>query len=129
MRLAICCVLMLVVPTLGMVLYKQYEIYEANQAELESFTKRLPKQSEVLFFNASWCGPCRQMKPIVNEMRHHGYRMRDIDIDQHRDLAQKYGIRGVPTFVVLQHGKEVKRFSGGTSPENLRKLCSSAHYN
>ena len=44
-----------------------------------------------------------------------GYRMRDIDVDQNRAMATKYGIRSIPTFVFLENGNEVSRFSGGTS--------------
>jgi thioredoxin-like negative regulator of GroEL len=54
--------------------------------------------------------------------------MKDVDVDQHRELAEKYGIRAVPTFVFLENGTEVNRFSGGTSPEHLRTLCSSEAY-
>lgn len=86
------------------------------------------KPGEVLFFNASWCGPCRQMKPIVSQLRRQGYRLRDIDVDKNRSLAQKYGISGIPTFVFIKNGSEVHRFSGGTSADQLRKLCSNSAY-
>jgi thioredoxin-like negative regulator of GroEL len=68
------------------------------------------------------------MKPIVNQLRRQGYRLRDIDVDKNRGLAQKYGISGIPTFVFMKNGVEVHRFSGGTSADNLRKLCSNSAY-
>jgi len=64
----------------------------------------------------------------VARLRGQGYRMRDLDVDKNRALAQKYGIRSIPTFVFVENGAEVNRFSGGTSVENLRKLCSSPVY-
>jgi thioredoxin-like negative regulator of GroEL len=68
------------------------------------------------------------MKPIVTRMKGQGYRMRDVDVDRQRALADKYGIRAVPTFVFLENGKDVNRFSGGTTPDHLRSLCSSPAY-
>jgi thioredoxin 1 len=126
MRIFVVCVLLLVVPPLALVGFKQFQSFRNESREMSKSSAGLP--GEVLFFNASWCGPCRQMKPIVTQLRHQGYRLRDVDVDKHRSLAQKYGIHAVPTFVFVEHGCEVKRFSGGTSSENLRKLCSSPAY-
>jgi thioredoxin-like negative regulator of GroEL len=125
MRIAMICLLLLVAPALAVISVKQYQ---AAQLKEQRRIADFPSRGEVLFFNASWCGPCRQMKPIVTQMRRQGYRMRDIDVDRHRDLAQQYGIRAVPTFVFVENGTEITRFSGGASPEKLRKLCSNPLY-
>jgi len=124
MRLYLACLVLLVAPAAIVFGIKEYE---ARQAGIEALPT-LPDRGEVLFFNASWCGPCKQMRPIVMNMKRQGYRMRDVDIDRHRDLAQEYDIRSVPTFVFLENGSEVNRFSGGTSKEHLRDLCSSPAY-
>lgn len=123
MRLYIACILLIIAPVAGVFAYKKYEAMQAEQL-------RVPwnDRGEVLFFNATWCGPCRRMKPIVAGMRRQGYRMRDVDVDRNRNLADKYGIRAVPTFVFLENGSEVNRFSGGTTPARLRKLCASPAY-
>jgi thioredoxin-like negative regulator of GroEL len=123
MRLIIACVLLVIAPIAGVIAYKEYQSRYA--------TKRVDwnTRGEVLFFNATWCGPCRQMKPIVAQMRRQGYRLRDVDVDRDRALAEKYSIRAVPTFVFLENGSEVNRFSGGTSAEHLRALCSKPAYN
>jgi thioredoxin-like negative regulator of GroEL len=122
MRLILVCVLLVVAPIAGVFAYKEYQARYARQGVPWS------TRGEVLFFNATWCGPCRQMKPIVARMRRQGYHLRDVDVDRHRDLAQKYGIRAVPTFVFLENGSEVNRFSGGTTAEHLRTLCSNPVY-
>jgi thioredoxin-like negative regulator of GroEL len=122
MRIYIACLLLLIAPAAIVFGYKEYQAMHAGDA-LEWTTR-----GEVLFFNATWCGPCRQMKPIVKSLRHQGYHLRDVDVDRHRELAEKYGIRSVPTFVFLENGNEVNRFSGGTTSEHLRTLCSSAAY-
>jgi thioredoxin-like negative regulator of GroEL len=126
MRNLIGCILLLVVPPMALITFKQFQSFHKESGQMSESRAKMP--GEVLFFNASWCGPCRQMKPIVAQMRRQGYRMRDVDIDKNRTLAQKYGIRSIPTFVFVEQGCEVSRFSGGTSPENLRKLCSNGAY-
>ncbi len=111
--------------TLGI---KEYEKYQAQQELQMRAGGNWHDRAEVLFFNASWCGPCRQMKPIVASLRAEGYHMRDIDVDHQRTLATKYGISALPTFVFVENGREVNRFSGGRSPESLRSMCSSPAY-
>lgn len=128
MRVLIACVLLLIAPTAVLVAIKMFKEYRAVQNEDQAVDGVARKPGEVLFFNASWCGPCRQMKPIVGQLRRQGYRLRDIDVDKNRSLAQKYGISGIPTFVFIKNGAEVHRFSGGTSADHLRKLCSSPAY-
>lgn len=128
MRVLFACILLLLAPTAVLVAVKVFEEYRAVQNEDQAVDGLARKPGEVLFFNASWCGPCRQMKPIVSQLRRQGFRIRDIDVDKNRSLAQKYGISGIPTFVFVQNGSEVHRFSGGTSADQLRKLCSSPAY-
>jgi thiol-disulfide isomerase/thioredoxin len=129
MRTILICTLLFVVPTLATVGWKSYEAYELQQQHLRAMPQlKWSSRGEVLFFNASWCGPCRAMKPVVAQLRRQGYRFRDIDVDQQRNLAQQYGVRGIPCFVFLENGAEVRRFSGGTSEENLKKLCASEVY-
>jgi len=123
MRIYIACLVLVIAPVAIVFGFKQYQ---SIQAERESPSAK--RRGEVLFFNATWCGPCKQMKPIVASLRLQGYHMRDVDVDSHRDLAQKYGIRAVPTFVFLENGSEVNRISGGTSADRLRSLCAGAGY-
>jgi thioredoxin 1 len=123
MRIIIACLLLLVAPAAIVVGFKEYQAYQAEQQRLQ-----LPTRGEVLFFNATWCGPCRRMKPVVSTMRRQGYRLRDVDVDRNRQLAEQYGVQAVPTFVFLENGSEVNRFSGGTTPENLRRLCAGPAY-
>lgn len=125
MRIIVCCIVLLILPPLAIVAVK---LYVPMREEKSLPQPQFHQRGEVLFFNASWCGPCRQMKPIVAQMRREGYHMRDIDVDKNRNLAQKYGIRGIPTFVFVENGAEVRRFSGGTSGEHLKQLCEGPMY-
>jgi thioredoxin 1 len=125
MRIALACLLLFIVPPLLVFAIREYEAQKAPPAMDLS---QMKSSGEVLFFNASWCGPCRQMKPIVAQLKREGYHFRDIDVDKNRALAQKFKVRGIPTFVFVQNGSEIHRFSGGTSPENLRKQCADPMY-
>jgi thioredoxin 1 len=69
---------------------------------------------EVKKFEASWCGPCRALKPIFENVasKYNDVNFSYVDVDEQFELASKYGIRSVPTVVIEKNGKEVQRFSG-----------------
>ena len=64
------------------------------------------------YFSATWCGPCKAFKPIMNEVASEGYSIEFIDVDQEQNKATKYGVRSVPTVVIEENGIEVDRFVG-----------------
>lgn len=82
-------------------------------------------QTELLDFSATWCGPCKQMEPIVAQLVAQGYPVRKVDIDQQRDLAAKFRVQSVPCFVLLVNGQEVQR-TGPTSAANLKQVLDAA---
>ena len=69
---------------------------------------------EVKKFEASWCGPCRALKPIFESVanKYSDVNFSYIDVDEQFELASKYGVRSVPTVVIEKNGKEVQRFAG-----------------
>lgn len=64
------------------------------------------------YFTAQWCSHCVAFKPIMQEIANEGYSVSIIDVDLNRTEAQKYGIRSMPTVIILENGKEVNRFIG-----------------
>jgi thioredoxin 1 len=64
------------------------------------------------YFSATWCGPCKVFKPVMTEIASEGYSVEFIDVDNAQDIAQRYGIRSVPSVVIEENGIEVDRFVG-----------------
>ena len=56
------------------------------------------------YFTATWCGPCKAFKPIMNEIKSEGYSVEIIDLDSNQALANQYNVRSVPTTVIEQNG-------------------------
>ena len=78
-------------------------------------------------FFATWCGPCRLQTPILEELHKKmgdAIEIRKIDVDQHMDLAEKYGIRVVPTLIIEKDGKIVHSMEGVTDGATLEKLLN-----
>ena len=71
------------------------------------------------YFSATWCGPCKQFKPIMEELSNEGYNIEFIDVDEDRDLAIEYNIRSIPTTVIEEEGKEINRLVGVKSKEEM----------
>ena len=71
------------------------------------------------YFSATWCGPCKVFKPVMNEISGEGYHVEFIDIDNMSDLANKYNVRSVPTVIVEEGGKEVDRIIGSVSKQQV----------
>lgn len=75
---------------------------------------------QILYFTASWCGPCRTLGPIMESLNGQ-ISYQKLDVDNQQDLAVKYKIRSVPTLVLVENGVEKNRLVGvHQSPEILR---------
>jgi len=68
-------------------------------------------------FGASWCGPCKALAPVLNELKgqFYGVNFEEIDIDNQKDMAFNAGIYSVPTVIIEKNGKEIHRFVGLSS--------------
>ena len=69
---------------------------------------------EVKRFHAAWCGPCRMLAPIMENIKgkFEGVNFTDVDVDTQYEEAQKYSVRNIPLVVIEKDGQEVQRFSG-----------------
>ena len=78
----------------------------------------------VKYFSATWCGPCKAFKPIMQEVANEGYSVEFIDVDQEQNKAVKYNVRSVPTTAVEENGVEVSRFIGAIPKDQVMAKLS-----
>lgn len=76
---------------------------------------------QIIYFTAKWCGPCQTLGPIM-EVLSGELNVRKVDVDQDRELSAKYGIRSVPSLVLVnESGEEIKRSVGVQSREVIKE--------
>ena len=76
--------------------------------------------SHVLYFTAEWCNPCQRTRPVAEELRRDG--LIDfifVDADTEIELLEQFGIKSVPTYVLIKDGLEIKRMSGAKNREDF----------
>ena len=78
-----------------------------------------------IYFHAPWCSPCRQLGPIMEEVAKEGITVQKIDVDKNPEMSQHYGVRNVPTVILLNEMGEEQGRKVGTNP----KLADLNMYN
>ena len=76
-------------------------------------------------FFATWCGPCKMMAPVIDEVaaeKAGAAKVYKIDIDENMDIAQKYGVMSIPTFIVFKDGQPAAKTLGAQPKENILAL-------
>lgn len=99
-----------------------------NDQDFEALVKE-NHQLILADFWAPWCRPCQIMLPIVDQIAAEyadQIKTVKIDIGEHEDLAEKFNIFSIPTFITLVHGQEDQRLVGQQTPENLKKMLRAA---
>jgi len=82
----------------------------------------------VLDFGATWCGPCKKLEPILEEISgglEEKVRFYKVDVGEAPDTAKKFNVMSVPTVIFLKDGKEIKRFSGTESKDKILKMLGT----
>ena len=95
---------------------------EIIHLEKENF-KELIKEKVLVDFYANWCGPCKMLSPIL-ERTNSELKVIKVDVDSFEDLAREYGVMSIPTLILFENGKELKRNIGFISEEQLEKFLN-----
>jgi thioredoxin 1 len=77
-------------------------------------------------YTAGWCGPCKALSPIMNEIQSevNGVQFITIDVDQNRESAAQNNVSGVPTVILEKNGQEVHRFTGVMPKQSILNLIN-----
>ncbi|OGU60695.1 MAG: thioredoxin [Ignavibacteria bacterium GWF2_33_9] len=81
----------------------------------ENFNSTTKSNIALVDFWADWCAPCKMMNPILNELANEvdeNVKICKLNVDTQQKLAMKFGVRSIPTLIILKNGKEVSRFVG-----------------
>lgn len=79
---------------------------------------------QLLKFSASWCGPCQALGMTLKEKDDWGIPIQEVDIDDNLDLAAKYGIRSVPTMIIVEGDTEIKRITGAQPVSKIEEFIN-----
>lgn len=97
-----------------------------NKTDTASFESDVIKSDKpvVVDFWAEWCGPCRTLGPILEEVaKEVGEKANvlKVNVDDNPDLAQRFGIRGIPTMIFFKNGQATKTLVGVQPKEEIKK--------
>ena len=88
----------------------------------ENFNEEINKEKVLVDFYADWCGPCRAMGEVLENIN--DLDILKVNVDEHNDLAEKYGVMSIPTVILFSNGEEIKKQVGYLSKEDLLSWLS-----
>ncbi len=94
-----------------------------NSFNEENFEEEVLKAEGTVLvdFFADWCGPCKMMSPVIDQMaeENESVKFGKINVDENPDLAEKYNIMSIPTIMIFKAGDPVKTFVGVTPKDQI----------
>eukprot|EP01018_Ginkgo_biloba_P015721 Gb_20967 [translate_table: standard] len=98
--------------------------------EWENNLKEANKQNQlvVVDFTAQWCGPCRVIGPVFNELskKYQNVTFLKVDVDEMKDVTAEWDVQAMPTFLFIKDGKEVARIVGARKDELEKRIAALA---
>ena len=102
---------------------------QTNELSLNDFNKGIQDGVVMVDFNAPWCGPCRALEPVINQLEEQyaqKAKVLQVNIDNAREVAMHMGIQSIPTIVVFKQGQERERFVGVQNAQTLKDALDGA---
>jgi len=92
----------------------------------ENFEQEVLKSNKTVLidFYAEWCGPCQMLSPIVEQVAQENDNIKvvKVNVDENQSIAVEFGIKAIPTLIVIKEGKEANRAVGMLSKTELLEL-------
>lgn len=88
-----------------------------KEEKLEDLTK---EGTHIVDFYADWCGPCKMLGSVLEKME--DVDIIKINVDEHQDLAQAFGVMSIPTIIIYKDGKESKKHIGFIEETEIREM-------
>ncbi len=97
-----------------------------NEGNFENEVEK-SKGIVIVDFYADWCGPCRMMSPIIDEIAEENSNIKvgKVNCDEEINLASKFDVMSIPTILVFKDGELIKTFIGVTPKETILKVVNS----
>lgn len=101
-------------------------IIEVNDTNFEEEVLK-SKKTVLVDFYATWCGPCKTLKPIIEEISKENEKIKivEIDVDKNNNLVRKYNIQAMPTIIVFKDGEEITRNIGAIPKEEILNMLGN----
>ncbi|KAL0424329.1 UNVERIFIED_CONTAM: Thioredoxin H2 [Sesamum radiatum] len=98
--------------------------HSAQRWQLHFNSSKQLNKLMVVDFSATWCGPCKFMEPVFNNLaaKYTDVDFVKIDVDELSDISREFGVQAMPTFLMLKQGKEVERVIGAKKDELEQKI-------
>ena len=105
------------------------EFKEEDGKEFEKVIEENKDLPTFADFNATWCGPCRALKPQLKKIcEDNKFNFISVDVDENPELSEKYGVQGIPYVVVFVKGEKAFEFTGN-KPEKINEAIEIAKKN
>lgn len=101
----------------------------AETMTMDEFQEAISNGVTLVDFWATWCGPCKMMLPILEELKGEfegSANIIKLDVDENQEVSSNYGVRTLPAFFVFKDGDVVAQFSGPQSKETLADAIRNA---
>ena len=95
----------------------------SEKIESKDFKEKVLSSEDVVLvdFYADWCGPCRMLSPIMDEISE-DHKVYKVNVDENEDLAREYGIMSIPCVIAFKDGKEYKKSIGLADKDTILEL-------
>ena len=95
----------------------------------QNFKQEVEESKDLVLvdFFADWCGPCKILKPILEELikdyeGKKGVKIGKLNVDESKETAEKYNVMGIPTIILFRDGKIIEQVTGVQSKESLQEM-------